>query len=850
VTPTFILRLLAESALVAYLPGALLYRLPIARRERRAALGAEERVFWAVMVSAGWSLAVAFALAALHRYQFQRLLLTNGAVSIAMLLGARARLRYRAEAARPDWHVLVPIALVLVGLWRFFPSFEYVIGGKDPGVYVNEGIQIAQRGSLIIHDATVAALPPSARDLFIPRYMTQGDDGTFRPEADYYSLRFMGFFVQDPDTGTVIGQLPHLFPVSIAIGYGLNGLSGARETTGVWAILGVLGVYFAGTRLAGRAAAAAGALLLSLHVIEVWFARCPNSDVVMQALLFAGLLAFTRAHQDEDGFFAPIAGVLLALLLFLRIDALLVLVAVGGAMLLAWLVDSRARPRAGFLVPLAIGSAAALWYLTGPLRAYVHLPHVYLSNLPRAGVAAGAAATAIGVAALLWFRRRHAQGVRAAVPLLLIGAVLALTAYAWVFRHPVGHDAPALQRLAPADAYALRTFVNFYLLEPGLLAALLGFALIVRRRFWSDPALLLTFLAFSCFFFYKLRINPDHFWMTRRFLPVILPCALLFIGVAALWTMRGPRRGLHLLRPVIGVVFLVLLGQQYMRAAAPILPHVEYAGVTARLEALAGRFTDRDLVIVESRDAGSDLHVLATPLAYIYARQVLVLASAKPDKAQFRAFLDDALTRYARVFFMGGGGTDLLSRQIAATPIWDERFQLPEYDSPLDAYPSGVRRKDFDFSIYELSRAKAEGRPFVLDVGYRDDLSTLRFFAKEPSEGRTIRWTQALSRVEVPGLTGRERQLLLTMSNGGRPPAAPPARVEVLFDGVSIGVVLVAPGFATYTLALPPALVAAAAARDDPAEIALRSTVWSPRQFLGTQDDRQLGVMLDRVEIH
>ena len=34
------------------------------------------------------------------------------------------------------------------GTWRFFPPSEYIIGGKDPGVYLNEGVQIAQRGAL------------------------------------------------------------------------------------------------------------------------------------------------------------------------------------------------------------------------------------------------------------------------------------------------------------------------------------------------------------------------------------------------------------------------------------------------------------------------------------------------------------------------------------------------------------------------------------------------------------------------------------------------------------------------------------------------------------------------------
>ena len=94
---------------------------------------------------------------------------------------------------------------------------------------------------------------------------------------------------------------------------------------------------------------------------------------------------------------------------------------------------------------------------------------------------------------------------------------------------------------------------------------------------------------------------------------------------------------------------------------------------------------------------------MATPLAYVYAKNVLVLNSARPDKAAFGAFLEWARTRYQRVLFVGGGGTDLLSQRYAIKPLSSTRFQVPEYESPLNAYPRSVRRKEFEFSVYEFS---------------------------------------------------------------------------------------------------------------------------------------------------
>ena len=48
-----------------------------------------------------------------------------------------------------------------------------------------------------------------------------------------------------------------------------------------------------------------------------------------------------------------------------------------------------------------------------------------------------------------------------------------------------------------------------------------------------------TVALFSVSVFYRLRIVPEHFWMSRRFLPVILPGALLFVCAAAFATTTG-----------------------------------------------------------------------------------------------------------------------------------------------------------------------------------------------------------------------------------------------------------------------------------------------------------------------
>ncbi len=59
------------------------------------------------------------------------------------------------------------------------------------------------------------------------------------------------------------------------------------------------------------------------------------------------------------------------------------------------------------------------------------------------------------------------------------------------------------------------------------------------------------------------------------------------------------------------------------------------------------------------------------------------------------------------------------------------------------------------------------------------------------------------------------------MSDGGRPPAAPPADVEVFLHNQLLGRVEVEGEFRPYTLPIPPDLASRAAAATEPVELRL-----------------------------
>jgi hypothetical protein len=388
----------------------------------------------------------------------------------------------------------------------------------------------------------------------------------------------------------------------------------------------------------------------------------------------------------------------------------------------------------------------------------------------------------------------------------------------------------------------------------------------------------LTVGLFSAFFFYKLRIVPEHFWAARRFLGVTLPGALLLVA-ALVHMLVGPEAIARLTRrlkssggrstergapnaeassSVLGIalvtVFLAPVALSYWSQAAPIRDHVEYAGVIPALEALASQVGDDDLLIVESRNAGSDLHTLALPLAYIYGRPLLVLDSPAPIRRLFEHFVIWAGDNYDRVLFLGGGGTDLLAKHIRATPLTSDRFSVPEFESSRNAYPTRSKRKDFEFGLYELTQVSGDERPSLpisVPIGRLDDLSVVRFHARETrgSARLPFRWTTAQSFVLIPAIPEDAATVTVWLGHGGRPVSAPPPVVELAFANVEIGTAVPRNTPEPFTFELPREVVREAAATGDPVSLRLRVSTWNPHELLGRPDTRELGVMVTRVEV-
>jgi D-alanyl-lipoteichoic acid acyltransferase DltB (MBOAT superfamily) len=267
---------------VAWLPGALLFRLPIAERDKRAR-------FRPMSARTGQACSA-------WRRRWRSCLAWRRSIVIASsgCWSPNSRSAWRSRPLpgstcgsdrRPAAPVRPSAFPSRSSCWARggFSVIEYIIGGRTPASMSTKGFRSrsAERSSSAIRWSrrfrSSRAISFSGRRE--PRNTSRGGSWAstswIRP-ADRSSA-------SSPRVSASIGDR---LCARRPDGRGARSASGdPRRAVGV----------FPGRATARTPRRGGGRPLLALNVVQVWFARYPNADIVMQALLFAALLAIARA---------------------------------------------------------------------------------------------------------------------------------------------------------------------------------------------------------------------------------------------------------------------------------------------------------------------------------------------------------------------------------------------------------------------------------------------------------------------------------------------------------------------------------------------------------------------------
>ncbi|WP_420645707.1 ArnT family glycosyltransferase [Candidatus Leptofilum sp.] len=617
--------------------------------------------------------------------------------------------------------VLLLIAVVLSGR----PS-EYIVGGRDHGVYVNTGVHIVKTGGILVYDAEMTAVPPELRSVLVRPETRLHQAGFPGPWSE--GQRVSGLTIRDTDAGIYLPHAFHLYPALIAVFYAVGGTSLALFTTMWLTLLGSLAIYLTVARLWGRPVGLLTLLLLTFSVTQVWFTGYPTAEMMVQLFFWGGLFALSLLLESGSRATAVLAGACFGLLSLTKLDTVLIPPLLIATFLYLWL-RQQFRPAYWWGIGIyLLLTLQAVWHATFIATIYF-VDHLVRTLLP-GFLAEPLAAAADGYPYPMdWLARLFAANW---VPMLLTVLLLVLTilllryrqkqfgrGLGWLFQQPgrwqVGLSAglgvivvgtavlsqtSELAILAPPEQAVRLT--RLYLTRAGLVAGGIGLILLIYQAKTTAVRLTLFIAIGNIAPLYLLGAGTalDHFWVVRRFITVAFP--LFIVGMAWLiWQLR-PRDCVRWFVGIVplGLLLLLLAGfGQHVRWIAGV---VEYDGLTTQLATFTDRFPPEAILLMET---GSQAQRLELPIWFLYDQTVFTIRQEVREEAALQTAVSHWQANGRPVFWLAANGV--------TPPAWSEgRRQLafsqtidtPLMETPRDHIPVKINRYQVPFDVYQLGQ--------------------------------------------------------------------------------------------------------------------------------------------------
>ena len=637
------------------------------------------------------------------------------AAGLLLAVAVTSHIRRRVPLGRPGIGAVVGGLLLLVaGAALLERPHEYLLGGLDPGVYVNAAIHIGRSGSVVWWDHDMSSLSPTARAAL------------FREPVDPFGQgsRLIGFYIVDATRGWVVPHGVHLLPAAMAIGFALGGVTGLFGTPPVLALVGIACVVTLARRWGGTAAGGLAALLLLANPAENWFGRYPAAELLVQIGVFGSVLCFAVALAVHSRAVAFAAGALLGLIHLAKVD--IVVVPAVVALFLGWLWASGGLRRehawfvlgyAVLLVHAAVHAAifAAEYTYTVYVRALPSTPYVVAVVLFGVGSAAGVA----------WFGRAPARrawlastALRQADALWLAAAaaIVVVAIYGWYVR-PL--DPWGTVAAAPADTqkFVRNTAqwfprLGWYLPPLAILLGIVGYIVALRRLRDAAAALLMAVVALEALLVMaEPRISPDFPWAARRWLPIVIPGAVLFSSLLSSWlagrvtdwrcALREPSRLAPVLTP-LALAFVVVTAS--VGASRPLIGLREYAGSPGLVSSIAASVDPRGVVIFDDDLVGWRL---SAPVEFFGGRTSFVLFNDQVNDDRLRGPLAEWAAAGRPVYWLRLRDPNDQRPFEQWGRVWHPqarwRTGLLEADSTMETPPSGARPFDVPITLYRAT---------------------------------------------------------------------------------------------------------------------------------------------------
>ncbi len=679
--------------------------------------------------------------------------LLGAALLLAVYLKSRAVALFSLPRVVVDrYEIIAIVALLLFGFLYAKPA-EWVLGGADPGAYVNIGVNIAKTGSILIYDEALDNVPYEYGRFFSLAFSR-------RLPNYYHGVKFPAFYMLDVEEGLLVPQFFHVFPMWIAIFYLVGGLKLSIFATPLFGWLALVALYLLGRRLIHPAAGVVAMGLLGINISQIWFARNPFADIVLQFFLVAAfwvLALFVDAMEQgrpRATGYALLAGATFGMAHLVKLDVFIVPPIILGFVGYAWLTGKVQRPHFYLLGLYLVLLGHTIVH--GYFYSYPYVVDVLktFTGFVRVGIAAGF----VGIPVLAWvvWQRQRVAGwvgwmlhdVRVRRAFVVVVLILSLYAYfVRPFRAEIGNLPPEawksqgqffnrLKWLAqspqthPFGAKIERTYVEegmtrvgWYLTPIGVWLGVAGFLywIVCEPEEHAIPFLSAAFLS-AVLFFYRGALYPYFFWAFKRYVPLVIP-ALLLCVVFLLWRWWEQGR-LRWEQRILPLVVGAYLGLSFTFGSMMFWEHVEYEGAIQQVSKWAKRLPEDGIYLIE-RTSASDM--FGAPLNYIYERDAFPVLDENLKRPEVREAIAAWLESGRRVYWISGNcepipdyPVELVSETaFSFSMVSPEVFKLPDHISRFNIQVCvyQIRGTESEWTIPENLMARFVKEPILL-LGY------------------------------------------------------------------------------------------------------------------------------------
>lgn len=645
---------------------------------------------------------LAFAGAFRLRYLIIAYLLICGAVFFLSQRNSHKKIVWK-EIIRGRLEKPLLVILILAGiLYLSFPTY-YMWSGRDYGIYVIHGMHTAKTGKIVYES-----------DQWLNENYEQLDEVIDLEYPAFYSSYEEGV---SGKPGDINPQFLPLYWCLLAVGYNLAGMEGLVRITAVLALVMLSIFYFFLKRFAGKRAAVAGTLLLAICPAQIWGARITQSEQMAQLLFILSAFLFALGWEKSKNALLYLAAAVLGIGSFCRMDNYVL----GLGMICMGIYAAlfhKSKKKAVFWCVIQY----MVWFIVTLVYMYLVHPGYFWDHWNRDvlkyivfGNIAFFALYLLVLIVCSRFRKADWSGLVCRLSgskktAIFIFSLTALYIFLFYFVRPLLSEHKFAGSLKQYSFYFCPILLIF--LAAGAGRILQAFD---REAFESRVEPLFFFLGTgtisTLLYTYRPTITMDHFFMSRRWIPVNFPLFFFIsvVGFFYLYDKKLSRKAVFYIKQGVlilagGLIFVYLLWNDRILMKEPAFKGIEedYIETVNNLP--------KDGIVLTDK-AG-----IAGMLRYGYDQAVYLL-----DEDIDADQLADYMEAGNKVYYMGNLYSSDVSWRTDGEIIYSGQIDGNAPESSMGYYPKEIQESREDIELYSLIPKKENYRDLIPAVMVFDE---------------------------------------------------------------------------------------------------------------------------------